>query len=323
MLSALGAGFDTGAQVPKSSAPRRIGILQKADPSRTLEDDREFWVAMTKIGWILNDNIVVERAAAYGNNERLAGLAEELIRKRVEIILTLGQAAPVAAARATRTIPIVFFGVLWPVEQGLIDSFARPVRNATGIASYTGIEVTNKRLEFLREIVPAAKRLSWVWEDGFFSLETVSGAHVDMVPAVEAAAKNLGFESRFHAFRAEQNLESVFSDIAAWPAQAIMGSSTPRIAELALRHRLPSAFLERENVAAGGLLSYGAADSEWSTLASRCAEYVDRILRGAHPRDLPVQRPNRYELVINLKTAKALGLTIPQSLLVRADGVIE
>ena len=144
-----------------------------------------------------------------------------------------------------------------------------------------------------------------------------------MVPAVEAAAKSVGFESKFHALRGEQNLESVFSDIVAWPAQAIMGSSTPRNAELALRHRHPSAFLERENVAAGGLLSYGPPNSEWSTLVHRCAEYVDRILRGAQPRDLPVQRPNRYELVINLKTAKALALTIPQSLLLRADEVIQ
>jgi putative ABC transport system substrate-binding protein len=168
MLSLLGAGLGARAQVPKSGRPRRIGILQLVDPSRTLEDDRDFWIAMTRIGWILDDNIVVERAYADGNEVRLASLAEELVRKRVEVILTLGQAAPVAAARATRTIPIVFFGVLWPVEQGLIDSFARPGRNVTGIAAYTGIEVTNKRLEFLREIVPAAKRLSWVWQAGFF-----------------------------------------------------------------------------------------------------------------------------------------------------------
>jgi putative ABC transport system substrate-binding protein len=144
-----------------------------------------------------------------------------------------------------------------------------------------------------------------------------------MVPAIETAAKNVGFESRFHAFRGEQNLESVFSDIAAWPAQAIMGSSTPRIAELALRHRLPSAFLDRENVAAGGLLSYGAPESEVTTLANRRAEYVDRILRGARPGDLAVERPRRYELVINMKTAKALGLAIPQALLLRADEVIQ
>jgi putative ABC transport system substrate-binding protein len=322
MLSLLGAGLGARAQA-KPGGPRRIGILQLADPRQTLEDDRTFWIAMTKLGWILDDNIVVERAYANGNEERLAGLAQELISKRVEVILTLGQAAPVAAARATRTTPIVFLGVLWPIEQGLIDSFARPGRNVTGIASYTGIEVTNKRLEFLREIVPAAKRLSWVWPSGLLALETVAGDRVNMVPVVEAAAKKVGFESKFHPIRGERNLESVFSDIAAWRAQAIMSATIPGVAELALRHRLPSAFLESENVVAGGLLSYGAADSEWTSLVNRCADYVDRILRGARPGNLAVERPSRYELVINMKTAKALGLTIPQSLLLRANAVIE
>ena len=214
--------------------------------------------------------------------------------------------------------------MLWPVEQGLIDTFARPGHNVTGIASYTGIEVTNKRLEFLREIVPAAKRLSWIWPSASLSLETVAGGRVNMVPVIEAAAKKLGFESKFHPIRGVQNLESVFSDIAAWHAQAIIGTSNvapQEFAELALRHLLPSAFLDRENVMARGLL-YGVADSEWTSLLGRRAEYVDRVLRGARPADLPVERPSRYELVINRKTATALDLTIPQSLLLRADEVI-
>ena len=325
----LCAGFGASAQAPKSGRPRRIGILQLADPSQSLEADRALSAAMSKLGWIVGDNVVVERASADWKEERLTGLAEELIRKRVEVILTYGITAPIAAARATRTIPIVFFGVNWPVEQGLIDSFARPRRNVTGVATYTGIEVTHKRLEFLRAIAPAAKRLAWVWPENLFALETVSGGRVDMIPALAVAAKDRGYEARFHAIRKGQDLDALFRDITSSRAQAITygGSVEARqpqkFAELVLRYGLPSAFFDRDYVEAGGLLSYGVPDSEYAFLVKSQAEYVDRIPRGARPGDLPVELPRRYELVINTKTAKALGLTIPQSVLARADELIQ
>ena len=207
---------------------------------------------MSKLGWIVGDNVVVERASADGKEERLAGLAEELIRKQVEVILTYGQVAPVVAARATRTIPIVFFAVAWPVEQGLIDSFARPGGNVTGVALYTGIEVTYKRLEFLRAIAPAAKRLAWLWPENWFSLETVSGGRVDMIPALEAAAK-IAATAAVHAIRRGQDLDALFRDISSSRAQAITmptsdAHAPQKFAELALRHGLPSAFFDRDFV---------------------------------------------------------------------------
>ena len=282
---------------------------------------------MSKLGWIVGDNVVVERASADWKEERLAGIAEELIRKRVEVILTYGQIAPVVAARATRTIPIVFWAVNWPVEQGLIDSFARPGRNVTGVASYSGIEITHKRLEFLRAIAPAAKRLAWVSTENWFAPETVSGGRVDMIPALAVAAKDRGYEPRFHATPRGGDLDALFRDMSSSRAQAITyggGLDPPqRVAELALRYGLPSAFFFRDFVEAGGLLCYGVPDSEFASLAKSRAEYVDRILRGAQPGNLPVEIPSRYELVINVKTAKALGLTIPQSVLARADELIQ
>lgn len=323
----LGAVCDTVAQARKSGAPRRIGMLQLGARSETLEDERAFWKAMAGIGWNVDGSVVVERGYADGDRARLAALAAELVRKRVDLILTFGQAAPVAAARASQAIPIVFFGALWPKEQGLIDSFDRPARNATGIASYTGIEVTTKRLEFLREIVPAAKRLSWVWPSSFLALETVSGHRVDRMPMLVSAGRQLGFESRFHALEDGRTLESIFAEIVAWGGQAITGASNFAVrefADLALRHRLPSGFLDRENVVAGCLLSYGVTEAEWASLAGRrLADYVDRILRGTRPGDLPVEQPSSYELVINRKTAQALGLAIPQSLLQRANEIID
>ena len=316
------------AQIPKFGEPKRIGVLSVEEDRRTPTEERPFWIALSKKGWVLGKNLLVEPAYADGKPERLQELAEELIRKRVDVILS-GRDEILAAARATRTIPIVCIELLWPVEQGLIDSNARPGRNVTGLTVYTGIEVGNKRLQFLREIVPAAKRLSWLWGLNSISVETLAGSSVDMASVSEAAAKSMGFETKFHIARTTGDLDAVFADMIDWHAQAVLAAGRPvwearqHVAELALRHRLPSAFVSREHVEAGGLLSYGIPASEWDRIGIRQVEYVDRILRGALPADLPVERPNRYELVINMKTAKALGVTIPQSVLLRADEVIQ
>ena len=326
-LPLLCAAFHARAQVSTARLPRRVGILQLAEPSLTQDIYQAFWVAMSKRGWHLDKNLVVERTNVDGNAARLARVAEGLIRKRVEVILCVGQNASVAAARATRTIPIVFFGALWPLEAGLIESYARPGRNVTGIAMYVGFEGTIKRLQFLREIAPTTKRLSWAWPEGILLLDSASGDRVNMVPMLQVAARKLGFETRFHAVRGEPDLDALFGDITAWNADALLASSTfqarRKLAELALRHGLPSVFLDRENVEAGGLLSYGVPDSEFMAQIDRWAEQVDHVLRGSHPGDLAVELPNRYELVINMATAKALGLPVPKSLLLRADEVIQ
>ena len=317
------------AQPMKSGPPRRVGFLVlDFEDTKTPIPQRAGSLALKARGWIEGENLIVERAYADLDVERLAGLADGLVRKGVDVIVAIGPEAALAAARATRSIPIVFFGVVWPVEQGLIDSFARPGRNVTGIAFYTGVEVSNKRLEVLREIAPGAKRLSWLWPPQL--AETVGGDRYDVAPVLEAAGTRLGFETRLHPVRKMADVETALADVLAVRAQAISVAGSAhllaarlRLAEFALRHRLPTASSTVFIVEAGGLLSYAPAWAEWQTLTSRNYDYVDRILRGAKPADLPVERPSKYELVINLKTAKALGLTIPQSVLLRADRVIE
>lgn len=335
-LSFLPAASQIGSQTSRRGHPKRIGLIdvgsppQKVSPDRMPEDERHFWDLMREKGWFVGDNLLVERLYGDWKVERLAGLAEELVRRRVDLILCDStEEAQIAAARATRTIPIVFDGAFLPEEQGLIDSYARPGRNSTGTTMYTWSEFSAKRLEFVRAVAPDAKRLSWLWGGDSLSFETVVGGRFDLAPVLEAAAKAVGFETRFHIARMPQDIDRVFGEVTAWRAQAISAGGLPiwdareSVVGLALRHRIPSAFSHRGYVDAGGLLSYGASVAELDSLQVRRIEYIDRILRGANPADLPVIRPSRYELVVNLKTAKALGLSVPQSLLQRADGLIQ
>lgn len=330
-LGAMGAPFrPAGAQKPARS--RVLGYLSlEASPSPypTPEQwrQRSLSLLLRKTGWDEGVNLRVERAYAELQPERLEPLAQALIAMDVEVIIANGPEASVAAARATKTIPIVSFNLVWPEEQGLIDSYARPGRNVTGVSLYPGAEASTKRMELLREFAPAARRLSWLWPADY--QRTVGGGAFDMAPTFQAIAKGLGFELRFHPLRRSEDLEPAFSEIAAWPAHALMASSEyvvqarRGVAEFALRQRLPSACPSAEVVEAGGLFSYAPGRSELFRLYDRTFEYVDRILRGARAADLPVERPNRYELVINARTAKALGLKIPQAVLLRADGLIE
>jgi putative ABC transport system substrate-binding protein len=283
-------------------------------------------LALRKLGWDEGRNLAIERLHADLDTAQLARHAQELVRARVELIIANGPEAAVAAARATRKIPVVCFNLVWPEEQGLIVSFARPGRNVTGVAFYAGLETSTKRMEFLRELAPAAKRLSWLWPPDY--QETVRGGRFNMAPKLEAAAQGLGFELRLHPVRSGADVERALADITAWGAQAITASSEyvlrarKAVADFALRNRLPSAFPAPQLVEAGGLLSYGLAATELDTLFNRSLGYVDRILRGAKPAELPVERPSRYELVINVNTARALNLSIPDALRVRVDRVV-
>jgi putative ABC transport system substrate-binding protein len=330
-LSLLGAGSSPArAQAPKAGQLKRIGYLGLDPDPKTPPAERPLYIAMRKRGWILGHNLV--REAIYyadGKIEDLSRFAEELVRKRVDVILCNGDLATVAVARATRTIPIVFWNVLYPVELGLVESYARPGRNATGQSGYAGIGIAVKRLGLLREIVPDAKRLSYLSPGGPQSFETVAGGRFDGWQTLEAATKALGFETRIHPWPRLQDVDIVLSEVAIWRAQAVTAGfgfiydARKRVADFLFEHRLPGAFFYREVVEAGGLMSYGVGASETAYATERLAEYVDHVLRGRAPADLPVEEPRQYELVINMKTAKALGLTIPRSILLRADQVIE
>jgi putative tryptophan/tyrosine transport system substrate-binding protein len=286
-----------------------------------------FRAELKALGWIEGQNLVVESAFADYKNERLPTLAEDLVRRRVDVIWATSADAAVAAARVTKSTPIVFAGVPWPVETGLIDSFARPGRNVTGVSSYTGIEVSTKRLEFLRTIAPTATRLSWILDPSLGA--SVDGGRFDVRPLLDPAARALGFDVRYHHVEKSDDVDPAFAEMLAWRVQAIAvaGSAATfaareRIASFALRNRLPSACATPSIVEAGALLSYSSAGA-FPELLARGANYVDRILRGAHPADLPVYRPDKYELLVNLKTARVLGLQVPQSLLLRAGRVID
>lgn len=322
------APLRTAAQSQSPVQRRTLGILAPI----SARDAGPFWLnalraSLKSRGWVEGQNLVVETAFADYRTERLPALAEELVRKRVDVIWAISGESAVAAARATGTVPIVFVGVPWPVETGLIASFARPGGNVTGVSSYSGIEVSTKRLEFLKEIVPSATRLSWILDADMAT--TVDGGSFDARPQLDAAARKLGYDVRYHLVAKEADLDQAFTDILAWHAQAIAvaGSATTyaareRIARFALRHRLPSTCASVSNVDAGALFSYNAA-GELSGYVERSVEYVDRTFRGARPSEMPVSRPDRYALVINTRTAEALGLPISSSMRLRADRVIE
>jgi len=330
-LLALGAAVSPRggrAQSKTAEQSRKLGVLA---PIST-RDAEGLWLNVLRaelgsFAWIEGRNLVLEPAFADYNSQRLPALAEQLVRKRVDVVWAVSGESAVAAARATRSVPIVFVAVPWPVETGLIDSFARPGRNVTGVSSYSGIEVSTKRLEFLKEMAPTATRLSWILDADMAA--TVDGGHFDARPLLDTEARRLGYDVRYHMVGKQADLDAAFADILQWKAHAIAvaGSATTyaardRIADFALRHRLPSSCASASNVDSGALFSYNTA-GDLAANVKGSVEYVDRIFRGARPSDLPVSRPNRYALVIKLRTAAALGLAISPSLRQRADRVIE
>jgi putative tryptophan/tyrosine transport system substrate-binding protein len=330
-LLALGSAADplgVRAQSNPSAHSKTLGILTLA----SAQDADRFWLPglrakLKALGWVEGQNLVVESAFADSKTERLAAMAEELVRKRVDVILAYPDLPAIAAARATRTIPIVFVNVSWPVEQGLIESYGHPGRNVTGVSTYTGLEVSSKRLEFLKAVAPTATRLSWIL--GSPMEQTVDGAGFDIRPMLSQAARSLGYEVRYHFMQRNDDLDPVFAEILGSRAQALSVAGTPvtfpareRIAAFAFSNRLPTACANPFFVDAGCLLAYNAAGGGFAAIPPSL-EFVDRIFRGARPADLPVEQPSHYELVLNLKTAKALGLQVPQSVLIRAGRVIE
>jgi putative tryptophan/tyrosine transport system substrate-binding protein len=321
--SILAAPLAAGGQ--QSGKVYKLGILSPhRTPSQEERVQSAFGKRLRELGWIPGENIVIEDAYGEGREDRLPELAEKLVEKRVDVLWALGPPSAVAAARATRIVPIVFWGVSHPVELGLVSGLARPGGNVTGVAFSTGPELTGKQLELLRQIAPAATRLAWISNPT--SMRTVSGAeYAPGVPVSAATALGLEFR-RFDVWRSE-DFDAAFAAAIGWRANAIGLTGNPLtwrerqpIVEFSNRNRLPSTFSMKDFVEIGGLMSYGPDTPE---TIRQSVVYVDKILKGAKPADLPVQQPTKFELVINLKTATALGLTVPQSLLLRADHVIE
>jgi ABC-type uncharacterized transport system substrate-binding protein len=274
---------------------------------------------LLELGYVESRNLVIEYRWAEARYERLPALARELVRLRVDLIFTPdGVAATLAAKAATKTIPVVFFAGD-AVESGLVSSLARPGGNLTGLSGLTA-GLDTKRLEILKEVVPAATRVAILWNP-----ENLTG--VPQRNRIVLAAEALGVQPRLLEARSSSEIDKAFavaagerSDALLVLADPVLTSQRKRIVELAARARLPLAAAFRNFTEAGGLVSYGTNIIE---IYRQLAVYADKILKGTKPADLPVEQPTKYEFVINLKTAKALGLTIPPSVLARADEVIQ
>jgi len=308
------------AQQPKKVP--RIGYLSNTDPATDSARVEGIRLALRELGYIEGQNIAIEYRYAEGKVDRYPELAAELVRLKVDIIVVAGGVPTVRAAKnATKTIPIVMVGGgIDPVEAGLIDSLARPGGNITGLTLLSR-ELSGKRLELLKEAVPIVASVAVLFDPANL------GSVIEVKEDLPVAARALGVTIQPWEVRAANGFERVFAALnknrpgGLYVLQGpLMNANPKRTVNFALKSRLPSVFSSRENVDAGGLMSYGA---DLAGSYRRVATYVDKILKGANPADLPVEQPTKYELVVNLKTAKALGLTIPQSVLIRADEVLQ
>jgi putative ABC transport system substrate-binding protein len=275
---------------------------------------------LRELGWVEGQNIVIEYRYGEGRSDALSGLANQLIGLGVDVIVASPTPAALAAKNATQTIPIVGIGFDNPVQHGLIASLARPGGNVTGISYAVGPEIFGKDLGLLRELVPGLRTVA--------VLSNPDGVNPGIIVGnIETAARTLGIKLLIVEVRRPEEFEAAFATIAAGQAESIFVVGDPmygvhqaRLTDLSLRYRLPAMHTNRVHVEAGGLMGYGPS---FPDLWRRAAAYVDKILRGAKPYDLPVEQPIKFELVINLRTARGIGLEVPPTLLARADEVIE
>jgi putative ABC transport system substrate-binding protein len=315
----LAAAVTVEAQQPKKVF--RIGYLSSGDPTTDSARGEGLRLGLRELGYIEGQNIAIEYRYAEGRRDRESGLAAELVRLKVDIIVVAaGDVMIQAAKNATKTVPIVMAGQgSDPVRAGFVESLARPGSNVTGITALN-TELGGKRLELLKEVVPKLSRVAVLYDPAIPQIHEVK----ELLPA-DARALKLTIQP--WEIRAVDDFDKVFAalnkqrpdGLYSFGAGTVMRPNEKRIVDFALKSRLPSVHLSREAVEAGGLMSYGRdlADSY-----RRVATYVDRILKGAKPADLPVEQPTKFELVINLKTAKEIGVIIPQKVLARADRVI-
>jgi putative tryptophan/tyrosine transport system substrate-binding protein len=304
-----------GANAQPLGKLARIGYLQGVAP--VLEQDDAFRKRLRELGWIEGQNIIIEYRYADGKIDRLAAMAAELVQLNVDVIVTSGTTVVGVAREATATIPIVMV-TGEPVSTGLVASLARPGGNITGL-THMSRDLLGKRFELLKQIVPDAVRVAAL-------LNPTNPGQALFASEMESSARALTLQLKILKLQDPNEFDRTFAAIVEWQARGLLVLEDPmfttyraRLADLAIRHRLPAVFGTASYVKAGGLMSYGA---NFTDLYRRAAPYVDKILKGAKPGTLPIEQPIEFELAINLTTAKAIGVTIPQSLLLRADEVI-
>jgi putative tryptophan/tyrosine transport system substrate-binding protein len=298
----------------------RVGYLGIPSPEQALHLIKAFEERLRSLGYRVGDNVAIEYRFANGELERLPALAAELVRLGVDVIVASSNPSIVAAMKATTTIPIVMIGGVDPVSTGLVASLARPGGNVTGLTPDAGGEILGKRFELLKEILPNLSRVGILFNpDVAFNRSRQT--------SMTETARTLGLTTIPVEARGLDALEQAFAMMMRERAQAfvmqgdsVLYNNRGQIVEMALRNRLPAASLQKEYADAGFLLTYGADTRD---LYRRAAGFVDKIFKGANPAELPVEQPTKFELVVNLKTAKALGIDIPPTLLTRADEVIE
>ena len=310
---------------PAGKVPR-IGLLSPASPSDAGRNPSDLAVlfaafreGLRELGYVEGQNIKIESRWAEGNYDRLPGLAADLVRLKVDVIVTYGTPASQAAKRATGTIPIVMAAIIDPVASGLVTSIARPGGNLTG-QSMMSPDLVAKQLEILKEAVPKVSRVAVLWNPA-------NAGNAPQVRHAQDAAGALGVRLQSLGAKGPSEIDSAFTAMTSEQAGAVivlvdamLQENRTRITDLAARNRLPAVYGLSEYAEAGGLLAYGP---NRLGMFRHAVTYVDKILKGAKPGDLPIEQPQTFELIVNLKTAKALGVTIPPSLLQRADQVIE
>ncbi len=321
---ALALGFlcaPLSAETQQPTKVHRIGYLGNVPPTAPDAERviNAFRQGLRDLGYVEGQNLVIEWRFAEGKHERYPALAADLVRLKVALIVAGVTPAAVAAKDAAGTTPIVMISAADPVALGLVASLPRPGGNVTGLSGVL-LDLSAKQLQLLKEAVPRVTRVAVLWNPG-------NPAHPPVLKETEAAARTLRVQLQVVEARGPDAFAGAFAAITREHAGALLVLSDPmfffhreQLAELAAKNRLPSMYAYREAVDAGGLMSYAASLAD---LFRRAATYVDKILKGAKPADLPVEQPTKFELVVNLKTAKALGLTIPQSVLIRADEVIQ
>jgi putative ABC transport system substrate-binding protein len=317
-LGALLFAFSVSAEAQQPTKVPRIGFLATVSPSTISDRVEAFRQGLRELGYVEGKTIVIEYRWAEGSVDRLPDLATELVRLKVEVIVTSGPTPTRSTKEATVTIPIVMTQVGDPVGNGFVASLARPGRNITGLSTLAP-ELSGKQLELLKEIIPKLSRMA------VFGTST----NPDNAPSlreVELAAEAFGVKLQYLDVLGPKDIETAFQAARKGRADAILALSSrvlvsqrTQVVDLAVKSRLPAIYRNREDVEAGGLMSYGVSVAD---LARRAATYVDKILKGAKPADLPVEQPTKFEFVINLKAAKQIGVTIPPNVLVRADRVI-
>jgi putative tryptophan/tyrosine transport system substrate-binding protein len=316
---AAAAAWPLAARAQRLSRIAKIGHLESGLPSSSPNLLAAFRQGLRELGYIEGETFFIERRYAEGREERLPQLAAELVQFGVDVIFAIGPPQALAAAKATDKIPIVFVGGGDPVAMGLVKSLARPGGNLTGLTFVT-VELASKRMQLLKDAVPVAKRMAVLWNPN----NVINKLELEKATAT---AEALGLTALPVEIRVLEDIEGAFIAMKSQRADAALVLSSPltfpnrpRIVQSALRARTPTLGALREYTEAGVLMSYGPS---YADHCRRAAAYVDQILKGAKPADLPIQLPTTFELVINLKTAKALGLNVPPTLLARADEVIE